>query len=73
MGTFYRNSIRRINVNDKGRGKFTEHHLIKLTKLTENEHQLPLLFEGYYNFVGHFTVITNKTVDKMLIKAMSFP
>ncbi len=31
---FYRNTIRRININDKGRGKFTEHHLVRLTKLT---------------------------------------
>ena len=34
MANFYRNSIRKINVNDKGRGKFTEHHLIQLIKLT---------------------------------------
>jgi hypothetical protein len=32
--SFYRNSIRRININDKGRGKFTEHHLLRLIKLT---------------------------------------
>lgn len=30
---FYRNSVRRINVDAQGRGKFTEHHLIRLTKL----------------------------------------
>ena len=33
--TFYRNSIRRININDNGRGKFTEHHLLRLIKLTD--------------------------------------
>lgn len=69
---FYRNSIRRININDKGKGKFTEHHLIRLSKLTEKVSQLPLLFEGYYNYLGHFTVISSRTVDKMLEKALSF-
>lgn len=69
---FYRNSIRRININDKGRGKFTQHHLLRLTKLTEKPEQVPLLFEAYYNYLGHFTVISNTTVDRMLQKAMSF-
>ena len=69
---FYRSSIRRININDKGRGKFTQHHLIRLTKITQKSDQLPLLFEGYYNYLGHFTVISNKVVDRMLHKALSF-
>ena len=30
------------------------------------------MFEGYYNYLGHFTVISSKTVDRMLEKAMSF-
>lgn len=63
---FYRKSIRRININDKGRGKFTQHHLIRLIKLTDKIEQVPLLFEAYYNYLGHFTVINNSTVDKML-------
>lgn len=63
---FYRKSIRRININDKGRGKFTQHHLLRLIKLTEKIEQVPLLFEAYYNYLGHFTVISNSTVDKML-------
>ena len=71
--TFYRNSIRKINVNDKGRGKFTQHHLLKLVKLTEKVEQEPLLYEAYYNYLGHFTVIDSTSVDKMLEKAMSFP
>lgn len=70
--TFYRNSIRRININNKGRGKFTEHHLLRLAKLVDNEAQLPLLFEGYYNYLGHFTVISCSTVDKMMEKILSF-
>jgi hypothetical protein len=37
--SFYRNSIRRININDKGRGKFTEHALLRLIKLTERVDQ----------------------------------
>lgn len=69
---FYRNSIRRININDKGRGKFTEHHLLRLIKLTEGVEQEPLLFEAYYNYLGHFTIISSTTVDKMLLKALSF-
>lgn len=70
--SFYRNSIRRININDKGRGKFTEHHLLRLIKLTERAEQEPLLFEAYYNYLGHFTLISSTTVDKMLLKALSF-
>jgi hypothetical protein len=69
---FYRNSIRRININEKGRGKFTEHHLLRLIKLTERVEQEPLLFEAYYNYIGHFTMISSTTVDKMLLKSMSF-
>jgi hypothetical protein len=69
---FYRNSIRKININDKGRGKFTEHHLIRLTKLTQKPSQLPLLFEGYYNYLGHLTPISSKVVDRMLMRALSF-
>jgi len=70
---FYRNSVRRININDKGRGKFTEHHLVRLIKLTEHLDQTQLLFEAYYNYLGHFTVISNSTVDKMLLKVLTFP
>jgi len=33
---------------------------------------MPLTFEAYYNFLGHFTVISSTTVDKMLNKAMNF-
>lgn len=69
---FYRNSIRRVNVNDKGKGKFTQHHLIRLIKLTDRVEQEPLLYEAYYNYLGHFTVIDSLTVDKMIEKAMSF-
>lgn len=32
-----------------------------------------MLFEAYYNYLGHFTVISNSTVDKMLLKVLSFP
>lgn len=70
-GGFYRNSIRKINVGDNGKGKFTEHHLIRLIKLTEQASDVPLLFEAYYNYLGHFTLMKNSTVDKMLHKAMS--
>lgn len=59
-------------MNDKGRGKFTEHHLLRLIKLTEKVEQEPLLFEAYYNYLGHFTMISSTTVDKMLLKALSF-
>lgn len=69
---FYRNSIRRINVDKEGRGKFTEYHLARLTKLTERSSQVPLLFEAYYNYLGHFTVISSKVVDGMLQKVMRF-
>jgi hypothetical protein len=33
---------------------------------------VPLLFEAYYNYLGHFTLMQNSTVDKMLQKVMSF-
>jgi len=36
---FYRNSIRRINIDVRGRGKFTQHHLLKLTSLTKKAEQ----------------------------------
>lgn len=65
--------MRKININDKGRGKFTEHHLLRLIKLTENVTQAPLLFEAYYNYLGHYTVISSTTVDKMLDKVLAFP
>lgn len=41
-----------------------------MAKLTENSQQVPLLFEAYYNYLGHFTVISNSSVDKMLHKVM---
>lgn len=69
---FYRTSIRRINIDSKGRGKFTQHHLLKLTALTKKPEQQALLFEAYYNYLGHFTIIDSKVVDKMLARVMSF-
>jgi hypothetical protein len=45
--------------------------LIRLIKLTEQASDVPLLFEAYYNYLGHFTLMKNSTVDKMLQKAMS--
>lgn len=42
--SFYRNTIRRVNTNEKGRGKFTEHHLLRLEQLVEKSEQEPLLF-----------------------------
>ena len=68
--TFYRNSIRRVNVNTRGRGKFTQHNLLRLTKLVESSEQQELLLEAYYNYIGHFTLIDSRTVDKMLSKIM---
>lgn len=69
--TFYRNSIRRININSKGRGKFTQHNLLRLIKLVESSQQQQLLLEAYYNYIGHFTLMDSSTVDKMLTKIMS--
>lgn len=46
--------------------------MIRLTKLTQKPSQLPLLFEGYYNYLGHLTPISSRTVDRMLSKALSF-
>lgn len=69
---FYRNSVRKINIDGQGRGKFTEHALLRLVKLTESSQQVSLLFEAYYNYLGHHTVISSSTVDKMLSKVMDF-
>lgn len=30
------------------------------------------MFEAYYNYLGHFTVISSTTVDKMLAKSLAF-
>ena len=30
------------------------------------------MFEGYYNYLGHYTVISSKTVDRMIGKALTF-
>ena len=69
---FYRNAVRRINIDSKGRGKFTESHLLRMIKLTQNVKQTPMLFEAYYNLLGHFTVMSNSTVDKLMLKVLSF-
>ena len=61
-----------MNINDKGRGKFTQHHLLNLIKLVKTAEEESLLFEEYYNYLGHFTLFDNKVVDKMLQKSMSF-
>ena len=28
------------------------------------------MFEAYYNYMGHFTIIPNKVVDSLVIKAL---
>ena len=55
-----------MNINDKGRGKFTQHHLLNLIKLVNTAEEEPLLFEAYYNYLGHFTLFDSRVVDKML-------
>lgn len=46
---------------------------MRLIKLTEKPEDEPLLYEAYYNYLGHFTLISSTTVDKMILKALSFP
>ena len=64
---FYRTTISKINTrSSSGKGIFHEDILQRLAKKA-NQHDIPLLFEAYYNFVGHFTKISNKTMDNFIL------
>ena len=62
---FYLKTVRRINIDSKGRGKFTEHYLLRLIKPTQNVKQTPMVFEADYNLLGQITVMSNPTMDKL--------
>lgn len=68
--SFYQKTIRRVNLVERtGRGRFSEHTLIRMMKLAQPE-DLELLFEAFYNYMGHFTVYSNKTVDSFVHKVL---
>ena len=64
---YYRTTISKINTrSSSGKGIFHEDILQRLAKKA-NRHDIPLLFEAYYNFLGHFTIISNKTMDHFIL------
>lgn len=69
--TFYRKTIQNVNIKKANdRGIFTEQVLQRLIKLAKPE-DITLMFEAYYNYVGHFTIFSNKVTDSFVLKMMA--
>jgi hypothetical protein len=70
-GSFYRKMVRNLNFKKKtGRATFNEQSLRQIIDIASRK-DLGLIFEAYYNFLGHYTVISNTTVDALVNKAIS--
>ena len=68
--SFYRKSIRKVNIRQKtGRGTFNEHTLIRMMKISQPT-DMEVLFEAFYNYMGHFTIYSNRTVDSFVHKIL---
>ena len=67
---FYAKTMRRANTKANEKGVFTEHALLKLISLSTPSDS-KLLYEAYYNYLGHFTLITNLTVDKLIARQIA--
>ena len=53
-----------------GRGVFTDFALKRVVSLA-NASDLQIMFEAYYNYLGHFTIMSNSVVDELLLKTIS--
>lgn len=51
------------------RGKFNEQSL-KIIMKRAKPNDIKLLFEAYFNYLGHFTYISNTVVDDLIVKAL---
>ena len=51
-----------------GNSKFNPFELHYMAKLTESPEEAELLFEAYYNFLGHNTKVSQKTTDIVVKK-----
>jgi hypothetical protein len=70
-GAFYRKMVRNLNFKKKtGRAIFHEQSLRQIID-TATRKDLNLIFEAYYNFLGHYTLVSNTTVDALVKKAIS--
>lgn len=67
---FYRSSIGKVNMRGKTeRGKFNEQSL-KIIMKRAKPNDVNLLFEAYFNYLGHFTKISNTCVDELVFKSL---
>lgn len=67
---FYRSSIGKVNMRGKTeRGKFNEQSL-KIIMKRAKPNDIKLLFEAYFNYLGHFTYVSNTVVDDLIMKAL---
>ena len=57
-------------ISDKktGRGTFKEDTLIRMNISQPND--MEVLFEAFYNYTGHFTKYSNRTVDSFVHKSL---
>lgn len=51
------------------RGKFNEQSL-KIIMKRAKPNDIKLLFEAYFNYLGHFTYVSNTVVDDLIMKAL---
>lgn len=68
---YYRNTIRRVNIRSNGRGKFTPYFLQKIINMSSTEEHAKIMYEAYYNYLGHFTLIPNAVVDELVFKSIT--
>lgn len=67
----YRKTIRGLTVKKKTeRANFNEQSLVHIINLATKK-DIQLMYEAYYNYLGHFTPVSNKTVDSLITKTVN--
>jgi len=67
----YRKVIRGLTIKKKTeRANFNEQSLVHIINIATRK-DINLMYEAYYNYLGHYTPISNKTVDSLICKTAS--